>query len=367
MHPAARSILWKALRLKRRDGTKGVLKLREYIQAMLKNQGIVDDAGNLWLAFEGEGSSDTLFMAHLDTVHTHGPGVNQQIFYDDDAKRWVSTGGEDVLGADDGAGVAMLAHLYLSGVKGTYLFTQGEEIGGVGARWIKENAPDAIKGFKRSISFDRKGKTDICGEQLVGNCASTEFVAKLADALGMGHKWARGSFTDSAVFKGIIPEIVNISVGYENAHCYTERLDLEYLFALADKVITIDWDSMPVVGPAPDPVYEYKGYQGKKRNDKWDSYAPVDAYDYSKYGKGSVLPLASKTPDRIRVYDTVDLLDEISKSASAIMDSMGFKHTDFPMECFAIEDILIELCDKAINDAKSYKKGGRINGHVHSI
>jgi putative aminopeptidase FrvX len=55
-----------------------------------------------------------------------------------------------MLGADDGAGCAMLMHLIHSGVPAYYIFTVGEEKGGIGATWLAKHKPDLLKQFDRA-------------------------------------------------------------------------------------------------------------------------------------------------------------------------------------------------------------------------
>lgn len=227
------------LSIKRPHGGKGESQLRSMLQKEFG--GTVDKAGNLWIV---KGQSTTLFVAHMDTVHR------------DDGKIALTSmlgivtatdkaGKPCVLGADDGAGVWMLCELLTAGIPGIYLFTVGEERGGIGARHAAKD--ERLIGLNRAIAFDRRGKTDIIVDQAHGKCASTEFAKALGAALGMGHTPESGIYTDTAEFTSVIPECTNISVGYAHEHTYQESLDTEYLCNLRDAALKVEWEELPVV------------------------------------------------------------------------------------------------------------------------
>lgn len=233
------TILKLALENKRPVASEAIQNLCVALKGLHKSS-TQDGIGNVWIDLRNE-TTTTCFMAHLDTVHREeGPCPVEW------THKQASTGGRAVLGADDGAGVALLAGLISGGVPALYIFTQGEETGGHGAQFIRDNFAESFTKINRIISFDRKGQQDICGEQWCGDCASREFVAELAQRLDMGHQWARGTYTDNSEFRYLVPEIVNISVGYENCHTPKETLDLDYLRTLLQKCLHMDWESFGV-------------------------------------------------------------------------------------------------------------------------
>jgi hypothetical protein len=169
-----------------------------------------------------------------------------------------------------------------SSIPGMYLFTQAEETGGKGMKQVVLEQRDRFKGYKRAIAFDRKGKHDICGEQSRGNCASKEFVSELAKRLKMKHTWACGTYTDNSELKGIVSEVVNISCGYERNHSPAERLAYNYLSVLADRILEVDWETLPVIGPEPD-VDRWSSYRSTVYDDKWwnrEKVSPKGHWDY---------------------------------------------------------------------------------------
>jgi hypothetical protein len=237
-----KQFLLAALGTTRPDGSPAIAFLQGQLEALAEDCGAevqTDAMNNLWCDLGGT----TVYTAHLDTVSPREQKVNLQ--YADGILR---SDGNAVMGADDGAGIAILAGMMAAGKPGLYLFAQGEESGGHGAKHAAKVQTSRLMRYSRAVAFDRKGTVDICGSQCVGTLASDEFVDTLADQLGMGHKWADGLYTDNAEFSGLIPEIVNIACGYENNHSKNETLDVGYLLKLFDRCIAIDWDALPTVG-----------------------------------------------------------------------------------------------------------------------
>lgn len=211
--------------------------------------------------------STTLFVAHLDSVHRED-GPNPVIYEEDIG--WMYKEDGTPLGADDGAGVWVLYKMIEAGVPGTYLFTVGEECGGVGAKWMAENASEFLGTFDRAIEFDRRGTTSVITHQGFGRCCSDEFAWALATKLGMDFKPDdTGVYTDTAEFTEIIPECTNISCGYDHEHSGRETLDVRFLETLLTVCLALDWSSLPV---ARDPAeVEATGYESawwhKPQND----------------------------------------------------------------------------------------------------
>jgi hypothetical protein len=204
----------------------------------------IDAAGNVHIDARNGPSNRTLFVAHVDTVH-HADGPNK--FLKAHGK-WFAK--DAPLGADDGAGCAMLMHLLHSSVPGYYIFTQGEERGGIGAKHLADDHADLLKSFDRAIAFDRRGIDSVITHQGYGRCCSDEFAEALADALNVDDRLMylpdnTGVYTDTAEFTGIIPECTNISVGYDHEHSDKESLDIYHFMALADRVVQIKWDALP--------------------------------------------------------------------------------------------------------------------------
>jgi hypothetical protein len=216
-----------------------------------------------------------LFVAHVDTVHKD-EGVNK---IRKTATHWHADGAQ--LGADDGAGVALLMHLIHANIAGYYIFTQGEERGGIGAKYLADNYAPLLGEFDRAIAFDRKNIDSVISHQGYGRCCSDAFAQALADDLNADERFMyspddTGVYTDTAEFTEIIPECTNVSVGYYSEHTLTESLDIVHYACLAERVVHIAWDTLPTER---DPsVVE----------SKWDDYTPVGYYGgWASYGKAS--------------------------------------------------------------------------------
>ena len=243
-------ILWNLLSTHRGNGSKGLQKAMDKIWYLAPEHSVkkFDFQGDLWID-NRQDKSKTLFCAHVDTVEARG---KEGTFKIEITEKGIvrSVGRKEIMGVDDGAGVAMLVSLLQANVPGMYLFTHGEECGGNPMRGSILD-PLAREPYDRCIAFDRRGDKDIVADQALGVLASEAFVTELAIRLNMGHKWAIGSYTDSSEFKGKIKEIVNVSIGYDANHSAYETLDYAYFKALRAKVLALDWETLPCIGPDP--------------------------------------------------------------------------------------------------------------------
>jgi hypothetical protein len=240
--------LARALSMMRPHDSEGTRRMTDWLEERVKKlpNAIVgrDGAGNLHVDTRLNASNRTLFVAHVDTVHRkEGPNkIKQTPTY------WYADGA--ALGADDGAGVAMLMHLLYSGVSAYYIFTQGEECGGIGATWLAKHERERLSEFDRAIAFDRRGIDSVITHQGRGRCCSDAFADALSAALNADDTLmylpdSTGVYTDTAEFIDIIPECTNISVGYYAEHSDKESLDIIHFQALAERAALLDWDSLP--------------------------------------------------------------------------------------------------------------------------
>lgn len=211
------------------------------------------------------------------------------------------------LGADDGAGLAVMLNLMANGVVGGYCFTTGEEVGGVGAEAVLKHAEPFLKQYKFAVEIDRRGTKDMVYEQSVGECASKAFAQWLVDELDMGHELSnRGSYTDVATFAEVIPENVNIASGYINAHSADEQVLLPYLDQLADALRKVDWSKAKAERKAGDfnlPSYYGKGY------DYGYGYGGGYSYGYNHYSSKS--STYNKPSDPLMTEPVPDMLADL--------------------------------------------------------
>lgn len=209
----------------------------------------LDEANNLHIDNRTQTEHRTLFVAHVDTVHRkEGPNAIIKT-----PTQWSAGTPGQCLGADDGAGIALLMLLIDANVPGYYIFTQGEECGGIGAKHLAEDHYELLSQFDRAIAFDRKGTDNVITHQGWSRCASDEFGLALADALNATDADGglffspddTGVYTDTAEFTAIIPECTNLSVGYNSNHGDKETLDMVFFEQLARAVLIVDWDALP--------------------------------------------------------------------------------------------------------------------------
>lgn len=238
--------LARALSMMRPHNSEGTKRLTQWLKDKTPKHArvSVDQAGNLHVDTRISQTNRTLFVAHVDTVHRK-PGPNK---ITKTTAKWSACGAP--LGADDGAGVAMLMHLLHSGVNAYFIFTQGEECGGIGATFLATKHAALLSEFDRAIAFDRRGIDSVITHQGWGRCCSDKFAEALADALNddmtlMYLPDDTGVYTDTAEFTDVIPECTNISVGYYHEHSDREYLDIAHFVALAERVAKIDWDALP--------------------------------------------------------------------------------------------------------------------------
>jgi hypothetical protein len=207
---------------------------------------MIDEAGNLYVDLRTEPHHKTCFTAHIDTVH-HKSGANT---YTVDGQFWKADG--DALGADDGAGIALLMYLIDHKVPALYVLFRGEECGGTGSVWAAANMVELFSTVDRAIAFDRAGYHDIITKQSGGRCCSDEFATALAEALTNEEftlaftPCDTGVFTDTANLIDIASECTNVSVGYFSQHGDREKQDVEFLQLLASQIVMVDWDALPV-------------------------------------------------------------------------------------------------------------------------
>lgn len=238
------SMLYFALSLKRPHKGSGEQKLLEAIAQHIP-RGFpkhYDEAGNLHVDARQTEANRTLFVSHVDTVH-RDDGVNA---IKQTPSVWYASGSQ--LGADDGAGTAMLMHLLYHKVPAYYIFTVGEECGGIGAKVVGDDQA-LLKQFDRAIAFDRRNNSSVITHQGYGRCCSDAFAEALSDKFndaGLLYMPDDGGvYTDTAEFVDVIPECTNISIGYMAEHTDREALDILHFRHLADAVLSFDWDNLP--------------------------------------------------------------------------------------------------------------------------
>lgn len=235
--------LYRALSVKRPSGSHEEASFAAFM-AVTYGATLIDEAGNIHFD-NRKGTSRSMFTSHTDTVHRLEGHNDLRV----DGRYWRCA--DDVLGADDGAGCALIAHMLTNDVPGYYVLFRGEEIGGVGSKWLYENMPHLLEQFDRAIAFDRAGSYDVITHQGGQRCCSDEFASALADQLSQEDSGLMfmpsdaGVYTDTAEFTSIVPECTNCAIGYARQHSQEETQDIPFLKALASNLVFVDWESLP--------------------------------------------------------------------------------------------------------------------------
>lgn len=197
-----------------------------------------DQYGNLYKRI---GNDPVAWSCHTDTVHR--AGGRQSIIRDDKyILKLTKNSGSNCLGADDTAGVWLMAQMIKAKVPGLYMFHRGEEIGCKGSRWVAKNVPGVLKGIKFVIALDRRDNDSVITHQVGQRCCSENFAKSMGEQLGdLKYKAdPTGSFTDSASYTDIVGECTNLSVGYKGQHGGGETLDLNHLALLYGALVQVD-------------------------------------------------------------------------------------------------------------------------------
>jgi hypothetical protein len=193
------------------------------------------------------GNSQTIFTSHADTVHKFEGRFDLAATGDG-----CLVGRKDdkpcILGADDTAGVWIMRQMIKAKVPGLYVFHDGEEIGCAGSSQFVKDFD--LTPYRRVVSFDRMGYSDVITHQSHGRTCSDTFARALSASLnqhgGFTYKPSpNGMYTDSNEYAPYVSECTNISVGYSGQHTINEKLCVSHLTNLAAACIKIDWESLP--------------------------------------------------------------------------------------------------------------------------
>lgn len=160
-----------------------------------------------------------------------------------------------ILGADNKAGVTVLVSMILKKIPGHYIFFRAEELGCVGSLDFKKNNYQDLVKYNKCIAFDRKGYSDLVYCQNDINTASLEFATALSNEFStisdINYKAVEGGVTDSGSFKYLIPECINLSVGFFANHTVLEKQNLKFLQQVVNTAVKIDWENLPTFRQVP--------------------------------------------------------------------------------------------------------------------
>lgn len=290
------------LQTRREHGSLGEQAFIDKYIMPLKAKPMTNQQGEIlaYVVDNSHGHSKVLWSAHIDTMHhdkkldgTSAP-LTQEVWVDHDGLAFV-TDQCDCLGADDGAGMWLMFQMLMADVAGTYIFHRGEEKGCWGSSQMAMHHYDWLKGFTHAIAFDRRGTTSVITHQRGERCCSDALGTQLVNLFGMSHELdPTGVYTDTAEYMDIIPECLNISIGYNSEHSHHETLDTTYVLALRDAICALDWDKLTLVCERDPSKHEYR--------DGYGVYGGWNAYSNYSGVKGNLSPY--EMPDVERILST---------------------------------------------------------------
>lgn len=171
------------------------------------------------------GEIPVALVAHCDTVFKKPP---EDIFYDNYKNVMWSPDG---LGADDRAGIWAIIKIIRAGLRPHIILTTDEEMGGIGASHFINACPKPFANIKYLIQLDRRGANDC----VFYDCYNEKFI-DYVESFGFTENF--GSFSDICI---ICPAWkiagVNLSIGYQDEHSFSETLWIGYMNQTINKVI----------------------------------------------------------------------------------------------------------------------------------
>lgn len=299
-----------------------------------------------------EGEIPVLLVAHLDTVHTQPPTICKS----GDGNIWMAPQG---IGGDDRCGVSIILSL-LETYDCHMLFTQGEEIGGIGAHaFVKSGIVPKVNFM---VQIDRQGKDDA----VFYNCGNDNFIDFVLDTTG--YTEAHGSFSDISVLSPAFDlASVNLSSGYFSPHDNAEFI------ILSDMDKTREVTAKLIDAMDRDRVFRYEksfasyGTSWGKYGGKYDSWKYFDSYDdyYEKRGDISYLPSVKpadsyakpeKTSfDRFLDEEEADFYSDMAKQMQKQNDEDDFKQLIFDETELYVRSITGYMPDAATTEMVAYQ------------
>ena len=193
-------------------------KLKSALTCHLRDKGYspISDDGFVYAA----GEVPVLLVAHMDTVHKRTPDI---ICVSEDKSIMMSPYG---IGGDDRCGITMILEI-IKELRCHVLFTEDEEIGGVGAG--KFCASGIKPKINFIIEFDRAHERDAVYYEL-----DNEVFAETIEKYGFKRDY--GSYSDIVDIAPVLGcAAVNLSCGYYNAHTQHEFVSIPQMYAQVER------------------------------------------------------------------------------------------------------------------------------------
>lgn len=177
-----------------------------------------------------EGNISICLIAHMDTVF-HWNQSKDNFIYDSEKQILWGIGGS---GFDDRAGIAAIIELIKRGYHPHIIFTDLEEVGGIGAEELVSTYTKCpFKNCKFLIELDRANQKDA----VYYRCCNMDFENYIEH---FDFEFDYGSFSDISI---IAPAwkmaAVNLSVGYCFEHTPNELIHIDWFNSTIDKVESI--------------------------------------------------------------------------------------------------------------------------------
>lgn len=163
------------------------------------------------------------------------------------------------IGADDRLGVAIIEYLKEKGYKFSYLLTNFEESGGLGAEMVtKIENKSKFKDIRLIIGLDRRGSS-----HYVSYLESDKDYGEFLEKVGLFDENI-GSYSDCKdISKWIGVWHINIAIGYHNEHTYREYFNIkevEYAIYVVENILR-NAQSVPKTGLKEDlSIYKWMDY-----------------------------------------------------------------------------------------------------------
>lgn len=310
-----------------------------------------------------KGEIPVLLVAHMDTVHKHTPDI---ICMSEDKSIMMSPFG---IGGDDRCGIAMILEV-IKELRCHVLFTEDEEVGGVGAgKFCKSEIKPEVNFI---IEFDRANENDAVYYQL-----DNEAFAKTVEKYGFVKDY--GSYSDIV---DIAPELgcaaVNLSCGYYNAHTQHEFVSIPQMYAQVERAKNLianecenffEWREIKYSrnwcygGWYDDDYYGLEGKSKSKLNSKIEtdivrkevSLIPDDAYLYS--ADGMLLEVADD-PDTFFIDkdDIVYQYDDELLMVVPLFEFVAINSSGMPCKMEADHSFMV--------DVEYFRKENKMPNHV---
>ncbi len=188
-------------------------QLKTFLYNLLKEKGYAPQFREGFIYAKGE--LPVMLVAHMDTVHK---SAVKEIYVSDNGNITSPQG----IGGDDRCGIYMITQLMQ--YKPYILFTEDEEIGGVGAKKFAEAYEKKLIeniDVKYLIELDRKG----CNDMVFYNCDNSDF-EKYIGKFGWDSRY--GTYSDICTIAPVLGvAAVNLSSGYYKAHTTDEIINID--------------------------------------------------------------------------------------------------------------------------------------------